>query len=572
MTDEKGTRLPNGVVPKVVVSQTRPFTTSATRAGSFEHTPSKALWVIIKDRAEAIGFGRYKPFVDSVMCESSGSRGPEAVKQLLGLVPRGNVNLPDAYEILKKATELFLMQECGMALPPKQGTADSPAIPEGVNKFAADLRQSLKVYEDLKVYEEELGNLINAVNENGFLPDDQIETAKKLLDAVSSYLAGLGDSDVDENAQTLSAWLRDLIRQDQDLRRRLPYLGENPAEELKKNRNLYLEWLDSECRTLPYFNRIRKSLGDLPLKNAGSFPPNCYGILKSRVCDPCFLELIWSYWHEEGMLVQGLNAISLRFQNRALRTPDPLFNLDLDPLRPLNHILWGYIQDEWRTLSLKRRSYEYDHHYGLRMFGKAAPRVQPSDSRSKFIEAYHNLLHLCTVFYKELDDTTVIPDAFVILNALKEVHLLLAEGAHNQYGDLPWNARMEMLIQQWILARPEIREFLRGRIMVPYREPWMGPLDTLKRLQGWTDITSEHFRNLGVFGEEILLTIRFGDWNGIDDPIEARQWAEFWRTEIQGYIHAYRVVTGVDLSAKPDPTLPGLYLQRRLRQQARAIR
>ena len=30
------------------------------------------------------------------------------------------------------------------------------------------------------------------------------------------------------------------------------------------------------------------------------------------------MELIWSYWHEEGMLAQTLNAILARFQNRRL--------------------------------------------------------------------------------------------------------------------------------------------------------------------------------------------------------------------------------------------------------------
>ena len=43
------------------------------------------------------------------------------------------------------------------------------------------------------------------------------------------------------------------------------------------------------------------------------------------------------------------------------------------------------------------------------------------------------------------DDTTVVADGFPVLNALKEVHLLLTQGAHNQYGDLPWTARQEML-------------------------------------------------------------------------------------------------------------------------------
>ena len=55
-----------------------------------------------------------------------------------------------------------------------------------------------------------------------------------------------------------------------------------------------------------------------------------------------------------------------------------------------------------------------------------------------------------------------------MLNALKETHLLLTEGAHNQYGDLPWTARHEMLMYQWILSRREVREFLPTRTMVAY--------------------------------------------------------------------------------------------------------
>ena len=50
----------------------------------------------------------------------------------------------------------------------------------------------------------------------------------------------------------------------------------------------------------------------------------------------------------------------------------------------------------------------------------------------------------------------MVADGFPVLNALREVHLLLAEGAHNQYGDLPWTARQEMLMQQWLLARPGV--------------------------------------------------------------------------------------------------------------------
>lgn len=318
---------------------------------------------------------------------------------------------------------------------------------------------------------------------------------------------------------------------------------------------------------LPYIDRIVRAA--FP-KEGEVESPYCYGILKSKAHCPCLLELIWSYWHEEGMLVQSLNAISMRFQNKRLRATggDPLAYLELDPLRPLNNILWGYIQDEQHRLTIPRRTYEYDHHYGLRLYGKAVPEFQPADSRSKFLEAFHNLLHLCSIFFKEDDDTTVIADGFPVLNGLKEVHLLLSEGAHNQFGDLPSTARMEMLMEEWLLARPEMREFLVDRIMVAYPEPWMGRVDTMKKLQRWTDTPVTHFRDLGVFGEQILLSIRFGAWGSANDPAQAANWARYWRPEIQGYIHAYRAVTGVDLTSEPvDSTMPAVHLRKRLAMQ-----
>jgi hypothetical protein len=265
------------------------------------------------------------------------------------------------------------------------------------------------------------------------------------------------------------------------------------------------------------------------------------------------------------MLVQTMNAITWRFQNRrGVGDRDPLAMLEIDPLRPLNNFIWGYIQDEQHRLTVPRRAYEYDHHYGLTLLGKAVPTVRGADTRSRFLEAFHNLLFLCSIFYKEDDDTTVVADGFPVLNALKEVHLLLTQGAHNQYGDLPWTARQEMLMQEWMLARPEFREFLPSRVMVDYPEPWMDRVETMKTLQGWTDTSILHFRDLGVFGEQILLGIRFGAWPSVIEPQFAANWARYWRAEIQGYIHAYRAVTGVDLTERADATPPSLLLRQRL--------
>ncbi|MBV8273901.1 MAG: hypothetical protein JO170_01395 [Verrucomicrobia bacterium] len=335
-------------------------------------------------------------------------------------------------------------------------------------------------------------------------------------------------------------------------------------------------------KTIMYLRLIRDKLRDVPIRRPLfgeesdlDLPEGSFGILETKLTNPCLLELIWSYWHEEGMLVQTMNAIALRFQNRRLSDRDPLANLEIDPIRPLNNLMWGYIQDDQHRLTLQRRSFEYDHHYGLRLEGRALPDARSADSRSKFIEAFHNLLHLCSVFFKQDDDTTFIADGFPVLNALKEVHRIVAEGAHNQFGDLPSTARIEMLMQQWLLARPEFREYLPTRIMVAYPEPWMDRVDAMKKLQNWTDSSIADFSWLARFGEQILLTIRYGAWSEVNEREHASNWARYWRTEIQGYIHSYRAVTGVDLTSEFTETRlnreaylpPSVHLRRRLEAQ-----
>lgn len=427
-------------------------------------TLDQFLWAAIRNRTNAIGFKAYSDFIDRVMCAEDTDDQEELDqqkiikgRQALMFDPLSGV---DGYNLLKAATEAFLLVECGIAVERPKDTITG--LPVG-------------------------------------LPSDFVPGEASRLGTPVTF------------AQI----------------------------------NLFLQkYLGNEA--LPYLTRI---IGQMNLDGTEK-DPFCHVLLRERYSHPLLLELIWSYWHEQGMLVQTLNAISWRFQNR--RNPvgrDPLAHLELDPLRPLNSLLWGYMQDEYHRLTVPRRAYEYDHHYGLTLEGKAAPKLQSADSRSKFLEAFHNLLALCTAFFKEDDDTTMIADAFTLLNGLREVHLILAEGAHNQYGDLPWTARVEMLIQKWLLARPEMREFLRGRYMVPYEERWMGAVDTMKTLQGWTDTSVTHFVRLANFGEQILLSIRFGDWIEVIDSQQARNWARYWRPEIQGYIHAYRAATGVDLTA-----------------------
>jgi hypothetical protein len=310
------------------------------------------------------------------------------------------------------------------------------------------------------------------------------------------------------------------------------------------------EFLD----VLPYLGLIRRQLGDVAIvgvdEGNDEVTQICSGLLAEKLEHPCFLELIDSYWRDEAGLVHGLNAIMWRFQNRTPRgrRHDPLRNLDIDPLRPANNLLWGLVQDQQHRLTTVRRAYEYDHHYGLPLSAKPGPPVRGADPRSRFMQAFHNLLAVSAVFMKEDDDTTHIADGFPVLNALKETHLLLTEGAHNQYGDLPSTARHEFLMYEWILSRREMSDFLPTRKMVAYAEPWMAPLEALNKLLGWSDVSVMHFRDLAVFGEQLLLGIRYGAWSRENDQAQAANWVRYWRPEIQGYIHAYRAVAGVDLT------------------------
>src|SRR5829696_1930602 len=276
------------------------------RAQSLE-TDDQIFWEIIRDRTDAISFPRYKRFIDEVMCSGNLPPRGEDIRPGYEQIFESRLPFPGvaAYNLLKAATEYFLMQECGVV--------------------SGDARQ---------------------------LPPDRLGRFATV-------------------------------------------------DEIVEFRQRYLVDLEGE-RVLPYFAIIREKLSEISLKPLETLGPDCYGILRSRLSGPCLLELIWSYWHEEGMQIQAANAINFRFQNRRIGPDgrDPLAHLDIDPLRGLSNLMWGYVQDEQHRLSVVRRVYEYDHEYGLRLYGKAVPNVESVDSRSKFLEAFHNLLYRTSLFYK----------------------------------------------------------------------------------------------------------------------------------------------------------------------------
>ena len=495
------------------------------KSTTYERTPDLPLWVSILNSSERMSFDSYSQYMDLIFCgENENNEGLERKDRFQNGMRRLSNRrfLPfsdtDSYRVLKAATEAFVMVNCEVAFSPSSG--DNTLFPEN--------------------------ETMRLIQQRGF------------------NVSGLND--------------------------------QNPAFDTIWNN--YLKPLGNDQRTLPYLFVVRNKLRDLPLKSmtiediinrvsGSSHNDNseldlaqnvCVGLISERLTQSCFLELIWSYWHEESMMIQGLNAITRRFQNiRSQKQLDPLAGMEIDPLQPLNNLIWGYIQDDQHRLTVARRAYEYDHHYGFSIKGKAIQQFRPANSRTRFIESFHQLLYLCAQFYKQEDNTTIKADAFPIRNALREVHLILAEGAHNQYGDLPSTARIEMLMQQYLLARPEFRQFIPSHNMVANPEPWMDRVASLNKLMGWTDISPIHFHNLGVFGEQLLLSIRFGDW--ADNTVLANQaavWANFWRQAIQEYIHAYHGVTGIDLAAERtngqriDSKPPSYHLARRLATQQKS--
>ena len=278
-------------------------------------------------------------------------------------------------------------------------------------------------------------------------------------------------------------------------------------------------------------------------------------------------ELLADFWLEQGMLRQAWEAVARRFQNLSGRVPSPLDRLDISPLMPISDLIWGFIDDQHRQTTVRRRALEYLHQFGLRMEGRAVGNLRAADEQPRFLGAFHNLLNCCARFYREVDDTTVAEDGIPVLNALKELNLILSRGAHNQFRVLSLQVRAEIRMIQELFSYNEFREFLGGPVMTNYPELWMDRVDTLRRTMRWGDTSIVEFWHLARTGEWILLTVRYGPFGpGEMDASLACGWGRALRNQVMQFIHSYRAVTGVDLSAEAmagqvvDATQPSVYL------------
>jgi hypothetical protein len=536
--EDKGGKLSTFIRTEVSSST---FATRSQRAGNADPT-LQPIWMTILNRTEAIKFGNFIEFIDCVLCPKTGK-------------DCGKTSISD-FDNLQKS-DIHVRDQSA------QRPTHSPDPCSADNCEDIQCRQSLK---------DERDSLSRVPHFRGV---DSYDTLKKLTEIFLLLECGFGiptsnntlltDDDIRKYNDTgfeatgITTW--------GGVATELGKLLSNSDHSylLTILENLHGVGWKSKATNRPWCNEVF-----MPMSKDGKTP--------HPGCSICPIELIWSYWHEEGMLVQSINAISRRFQNlRGPLTNDPLAELELAPLWSLNNLLWGYLQDEQNRLSVARRNFEYDHHYGIKLLGRAVPGNPSADSRSKFLNAFHGLLNTCVQFYAQDANTQVIAEGFPVLNALRECHLELAQGAHNQFRDLPWTSRVEMLIQQWLLARSEMQSFLRGRPMVPYREGWMGQVDSMKKLQGWTDTSVMHFNDLAVYGERLLLSIRYTNWTNQNyDENDARAWARFWKQEVQGYIHGYRTATGIDLGTDPalrpvNDVVPSRLLMAQLQQQKQRI-
>lgn len=84
----------------------------------------------------------------------------------------------------------------------------------------------------------------------------------------------------------------------------------------------------------------------------------------------------------------------------------------------------------------------------------------------------------------------------------------------------------------------------------------------MRKIQGWGSSSITYFYELAVFGEQILISCRYGNWNDVGISSDsAKNWALAFRDSIQRYIHSYRVVTGIDLSAEQIQSAERLSIQ-----------
>lgn len=296
---------------------------------------------------------------------------------------------------------------------------------------------------------------------------------------------------------------------------------------------------------LPYYNQI---VENLPSSTVGS--PYCKTVLLERLRFPAAMELMFDYWLILGGVRGAMNGIVRRFINLHGPTDvDPLANFETSPLQPLSLLLGGYVQTEYQRLPLSRFDLEAQHQYGFTLGRKVVNRLRPADARFKFRFAFHDLLTAASRYYQESANTTIIPDTYPLFLKMQQVNQLLAESSGNNWLEVTFQSRAEMLSILWLMSRPEMTRFLHGRPMES-QKPWEQVINDYNRLHGVEDTSIIHYHKLAKYGEQICLMLRLQAWNHPKvTPEYAKATLDYWRFAFKGYMNSYQAVTGVDLTA-----------------------
>src|SRR5205809_3508426 len=129
-------------------------------------TPDQLLWVVIRNRTNAISFNNYKKFIDRVMCgnikglkeTSDKEEQLEALEVAIRSKTLDHFHGLDGYLLLKKATEVFLMQECGIRVrEPFAASEETSRLGHAISGDVKEVNAALRK-EYLVKLSAELGN------------------------------------------------------------------------------------------------------------------------------------------------------------------------------------------------------------------------------------------------------------------------------------------------------------------------------------------------------------------------------------------------------------------------------
>lgn len=240
-----------------------------------------------------------------------------------------------------------------------------------------------------------------------------------------------------------------------------------------------------------------------------------------------FIDLIWSYWMEEAMLMHAAYDLVSRFKNIDKNSADQRQRMGADPLRPLSYIIWGYIQDEPHRLTVRRRAGEYAHEYGLGLRGKARA-TRGSGNSSPIFDVLNDLLTTAQNFMNPGKSST---DASPVLQKLRRLYQSLENTYVCTYESPAWIIRQEMLMAQYILSHPGTTRFL----------PQAAKTDKMNTIT---------YHDLAVHGERIMLSVKYRNWMDVKlTSADAAEWANDLADSISLYLKSYHEVSKTVMAA-----------------------